>query len=92
MISKIKEMLSELSKFKVQKILDLDYKKRNDIKIFHSSAKLTDSDSDIDETFKSTHQSIKTNQKKYTCEDWNVLDVTIKHDIKVFACKYKEKK
>ena len=53
-------MLSELSKFKVQKILDLDYKKRNDIKIFHSSAKLTDSDSDIDEAFKSVHQSIKT--------------------------------
>ena len=47
--NKLKELLSELEKFKVQKILALDYKKRNDRKIFHSSAKLIGSDSDIDE-------------------------------------------
>ena len=47
--NKLKELLSELEKFKVQKILVLDYKKRNDRKIFHSSAKLIGSDSDIDE-------------------------------------------
>ena len=47
--NKLKELLSELEKFKVQKILALDYKKRNDRKVFHSSAKLIGSDSDIDE-------------------------------------------
>ena len=35
--NKLKELLSELKKFKVQRILILDYKKRNDRKIFHSS-------------------------------------------------------
>ena len=38
--SKLKELLSEMNKFKVQAILVLEYKKRNDCKIFHSSAKL----------------------------------------------------
>ena len=33
--NKLKELLSELKKFKVQKILVLEYKKRNDRKIFH---------------------------------------------------------
>ena len=50
--NKLKELLSELKKFKVQAILLLDYKKRNDCKIFHSSAKPIASDSDIDEAFK----------------------------------------
>ena len=45
---KLKEQLSELKKFKAQTILVLDYKKRNDCKIIHSSAKLIASDSDID--------------------------------------------
>ena len=58
--NKLKELLSEFKKFKVQKILILDYKKRNDRKIFNSSAKLIDGDSDIDEAFKSIHQSIMT--------------------------------
>ena len=34
----------------------LDYKKRNNRKIFHSSAKLIGSNSDIDEAFESMHQ------------------------------------
>ena len=46
---KLKEQLSQLKKFKVQTILVLDYKKRNDCKIIHSSTKLIASDSDIDE-------------------------------------------
>ena len=46
---KLKEQLSELKKFKAQTILVLDYKKRNDCKIIHSSTKLIASDSDIDE-------------------------------------------
>ena len=52
----LKELLSELKKFKVQTILALDYKKRNDHKIFYWSAKLIARDSDIDEAFKSMHQ------------------------------------
>ena len=33
-------MLSEFRKFKVQTILVLEYKKRNDCKMFHSKPKL----------------------------------------------------
>ena len=62
---KLKELLSELKKFKVQKILVLNYKKRNDRKIFDSSAKLIASDSNTDKAFKSMHQSIMT--KKLDC-------------------------
>ena len=84
---KLKELLSESKKFKVQTILVLDYKKRNDRKIFHSSAKLIASDSDIDEAFKSMHQSIMTKIKNYASEDWIVLeDVNIKDSIKIFKC------
>ena len=38
--SKFKELVSELKKLKVHTILVLDYNKRNDRKIFHSSTKL----------------------------------------------------
>ena len=58
--NKLNELLSELKKLKVQTILVLEYKKRNDRKIFYSSTKLIASDSDIDEAFKSIHQSIIT--------------------------------
>ena len=54
------KLLSELKKFKVQTALILDYKKINVHKIFHSSAKLTASDLDIAEAFKSMLQSITT--------------------------------
>ena len=53
--NKLKELSSELKKFKVHTILVLDYKKRNDYQIVHSSAKLIASDSDIDEAFKSMY-------------------------------------
>ena len=76
-------MLSELKKFKVQTVLVLDYKKRNDRKIFHSNAKRIASDSDIDETFKSMQLSI-TKIRNYTCENCTVLDTIIKHSIKIF--------
>ena len=49
--NKLKELLNKLKKFKVQIILVLDFEKRNDHRIFHSSAKLIDAD--IDEAFKS---------------------------------------
>ena len=63
--NKLKELLSELKKFKVKAILTLNNKERNDRKIFYSSAKLIASDSGIDEAFKSMHQSIMTTMKSY---------------------------
>ena len=71
--NKLKEFLSKLKKFKVQIILVLDYKKRNDHKIFNSSTKLIASDSDIDEAFKPMHQSIIKKIKNYACEDCTQL-------------------
>ena len=76
-------MLSELKKFKVHQILVLEYKKRNDHKIFHSSAELTASDSDNDEAFKSIYQSIMTKIKNSAGEDW-VLETIVKHTIEIF--------
>ena len=84
--SKLKELLSDLKKFKVQKILALNYKKRNNHKIFHSFTKLIASNSDIDKAFKSMHQSIMTKIKSYACGDWIILDVVIKYSIKIFEC------
>ena len=63
--NKLKELLSELKKFKVQIILVLEYKKRNDRKTIYLSAKLIASNSDIDEAFKSMHQSIMTKIKNF---------------------------
>ena len=82
--NKLNEWLRDLKKFKVQKILV--YKKRNDRKVFHPSAKLIANDSDIEEVLKSVHQSIMTKIKNYADKDWNVLDVIIKHSIKIFEC------
>ena len=59
--SKLKELLCEFKKFKVQTIWVLDYKKRNDHRIFDSRAKLIVSDSHTDEAFKSMHQSTDLN-------------------------------
>ena len=84
--NKLNKLLNELKKFKVQVILVLKYKKRNDHKTFHSSAKLIASDLDIDETFKSMHQSIMTNHDNYACKDWIVSDVIIMLSIKFFEC------
>ena len=75
-----------MKKFKVKSILVLDYKKRNYHKIFHSSAKLIASNSDIEETLKSMHQSIMTKIINYASEACVVLDVIIKLSIKIFAC------
>ena len=84
--NKLKELLSNFKKFKVHAILFLDYKKRNDHKMFLSRAKLIVSGSDIDKRFKSMHQSIMTKIKNYASEDWIVLHVNIKHSIKTFEC------
>ena len=72
--------------FKVQTISVLDYKRRNDHRIFHSNAKLIISDSDIDEAFKSMHQNIMTKIKNYASKNCIVLDVIIKHGTKIFEC------
>ena len=79
--SKLKALLNEL-----KKLLVFDYKKRNGRKIFHSGTKLIASDSDIDEAFKSMHQSIMKKIKNYACKDWIVLDAIIKYSIKTFEC------
>ena len=34
------------------------------------------------------HQSLMVKIENYASEDWIVLDVTIKHSIKIFACQY----
>ena len=73
---KINKLLSELKTFRVKTIPVLDYKKRNDCKIFYSCTKLIASDSDIDEAFKSMHQTIMT--KKLMLVKI-VLDVITKH-------------
>ena len=81
---KSKKLLSGLKNFRVQTILVLEYKRRNDHKIFHLNVKLNTGDSGIDKVFKSMHQSIMTKIKNYTCKHWIVLDVIIKCSIKIF--------
>ena len=78
--NKLKELPSELKRFKVSVMLVLEYKKRNDRKMFHSSGKLITSDSVINEAFKSVHQSMMTVSK-----DW-IVKTIIKYSIKIFEC------
>ena len=82
--NKLKELLSELKKFKVQTILVLKYKKRNYCKIFHLNPELIASDSDIDEAFKCVHQSIMTKIKNLACEDQIIIEAIAKHSNKIF--------
>ena len=88
----MKRIVKQFKKFKDQTILFLDYKKRNNHKIFHSTAKLIASDPDTDEAFKSMHQSIMTEIKNYASEYCIVLNVVIMDSIKILECQYKEKK
>ena len=68
--NKLKELLSELKKFKAQTILVWEYKETNGHQlVFHSSTKLIASDSDIDEVFRSMYQSIMTKIKKLYYEN-----------------------
>ena len=80
--NKLKALLNELKKFKVPTTSVIDYKTRNNRKIFHSSTKLIACDSDIDGAFKSMHQSVMTKMKNYAI---------IKHSLKILECQYKEK-
>ena len=88
MKNKVKKKYSVI--LKVQAILILNYKERNNRKIFQSSAKLIVSVLDIDEAFKSMHQSIMTKMINSVRKDWIVLDVVIRFSIKIFECQYKE--
>ena len=54
-----------MKKFKIETVLVLDYKNGNGYKFFHSNAKLIVSDSNIDEAFKSMHQSIMKKIKNF---------------------------
>ena len=78
--NKLKGLLSTLKKFKVQIILVLEDKKRNDHKILNSSTKLISNDSEMDEAFKSMHQSIITKVKNYASENW-IDETVVKHVI-----------
>ena len=82
--NKFKELLSGLKKFNIQTLLVIEYRKRNDCKIFHSSVKLIVSDSDIDKAFNPMHKSIMIKMENSASEDWILLDVIIKHSIKIF--------
>ena len=73
-------------KFELQSILVWEYKKKNDRQIFHSSAKLIASDTEIDEAFKSMHQGIMAKIKYSTREDWIFIEIILKHSIKIFEC------
>ena len=83
---KFNELLSGLKKFKVQKILFLEYKKRNDREMFHSSNNLVASDSNINESLISLHQIIVAKIKNNDREDWIVLDGIINHEINISVC------
>ena len=72
-------------------MLVLEYKKRNDRKIFHSSAKLIASDSDNGEAFKCMHQSIIAKMKNSASEDWVIIETIVKQSIKIFECQYKQR-
>ena len=80
--NKLKALLNELKKFKVPTTSVIDYKTRNNRKIFHSSTKLIACDSDIDGAFKSMPQSVMTKRKNYAI---------IKHSLKILECQYKER-
>ena len=68
----IKDKLKEFLKVGKVELLVLEYQKGNYHKIFHFSAKLTASSSDINEAFKSSHQSIMTKIKNSATKDWPV--------------------
>ena len=72
--------------FKVQILLVLNDKKKNDSKIFHPIAKLIVTDSEIDEALKSIHQSIMTKIKNSASEDWIIIETIVIHSIKNFEC------
>ena len=84
--NKLKEFLRKLEKFKVQTMLVWEYRKRNDCKIFHYSTKVFASDSDIEEAFKSIHQSIMIRIKNSASNDWIDTETILKHYYGIWTC------
>ena len=86
--NKFKELLSELKQFEVQTILFLDNKKKNNCKIFHSSAKLIDLflNSDSIVTIIAYHISLVKIQDNYCNNNLFILDV--KHLNKIIKLYY----
>ena len=79
-----KPIIKEKKEYKVKLIfllilIVLEYKKKNDHKIFHLSAKLIASNSDNDEASKSMHQSIIRKIKNSASENW-VVETIVKHN------------
>ena len=64
-------------------MLVLKYEKKNYHKIFYSSSKRIATGSEIDETFKSMHQSIMTKIKNFNSEN-GVAETIVKHSIMIF--------
>ena len=64
--------------------ISLRVQEKNDFKIFHASAELIPIGSDIDEAFKSMHQSIMIKIKSSARENWIVVKTFVKHSITVF--------
>lgn len=86
-----KKLSNDLKKFKIQSVLVLKYKKGNIRKVFYSSVKIIDSDSNIDEALKSIHQSLAKKIKTFASEDWVVIKTVVDHSIEIFECYYKQK-
>ena len=76
--------MNEFKKFKFQIRFVLEYKNQNDYKIFHLSAKVITSDSEIDETVESMYQNIMTKIKNSSNTDLIAIKTIVKHSIKVF--------
>ena len=75
--NKLNELLSKLQKFKVKKILVLEYKERSYLKIFHSSFKLIEG-----EAFKFMRESIIMKITSSASEAWIFIETIAKHSIK----------
>ena len=84
---KLRNLLGELKKFKVQTILVLEFKKMDDhkviYKIFLFITNLNVNDSDIDKAFRSMHQSIITKIKKFSLL---IVKTIVEHNIKLCEC------
>ena len=61
-------------------------KERKDYKSFSSNTKLIASDSDIEKHLNLCSKALWQKKKNYSHENWSVLDIIVKHAIKVSEC------
>ena len=80
--NEFKILLNEWKNFKIQSVLALQCKKRNDRKIFHASFKLIGSDSGVYAPFKFMYQNIISKIKNSDRKDWVVTETIVKQSIK----------